>query len=208
MLYSMSLEDETVEVATKPRRAPRKRVTTESSEPASDGAVVKKSAPRKKATVAKAEPVDGEPVPLKPRSRRVAAPAPEPVRKAPTPIAENKAATKTQRRQIIVVATLMIIGIGASAAIGYTDKGSINVEQTISTRNDQITSGEIQGEILSVQNTPQLPDGGLVGLGIGGPETNTPNASSTASSTEPVGQVPLTEAEAQAAAAAASSTAQ
>lgn len=208
----MSPEDETVEVATKPRRAPRKRVTTESSEPASDRAVVKKTAPRKKVATPKEIVLADGAVPLKPRSRRVAPPAAEPLRKAPTPIAEKKAATKTQRRQIIVVAAMMIIGVGASAVIGYTDKGSINVEQTISNRNDQITNGEIQGEILSVQNTPQLPDGGLIGLGLDGPETtssttsNTGSSTPAASSTEPVGQVPLTEAEA--AAAQASSTTQ
>lgn len=199
----MSQEDETVEVVAKPKRRPRKRVATESVElPADSTTVVKKRVPRK--TTPKIAPLVQEPAAVN-----------APVRKAPTPLAEQKAAIKSTRRQAIVVALLIMVGVGASAAIGFTDKGSINVEQTIAQRNEQITRGEIQGEVIPVQNTPQLADGGLIGLGLNGPDTNGGhNASSTAtttpaaSSTAPVGQVPMTEAEAEAAAAQASSTAQ
>lgn len=207
-LDSMSLEEETMEEEVEKRkRAPRKRVNPDSFDTAADETpAVRKRVPRKTTSKA-AMPVEITPLvtPAKRVARNTIEKTAEPIRKAPTPIAAERAATKTSRRQAIVVGVLMIIGVGASAAIGLTDKGSINVENTIAERNARISSGEIQGEILEVQNTPQLPDGGLMGLGIGGPETNAsssqPAAASsseaTASSTPPAG-IPLTAAEAAA----------
>lgn len=186
----MSALDETVEGVVKPKRTPRPRVTAEKEEsPAEAQPVVKKRAPRKKvAPVAAAVPAAAEPAfavrkPVRPTvARAVEAPAP---RKAPTPIAMERAAVRTFRRQAVVVGLLIIVGVGASAAVGYTDKGGINVEQAIAERNERINKGEIQGEILQVQNTPQVADGGLMGLGIGGPENNASSTpAATASSTE------------------------
>lgn len=199
----MSQVDETFGVVEKPKRAPRKRVVSVVQSEAGETPVPKKRTSRKSKV---SEDVPAETVqrePLRTKTKKVET---HPERKAPTPIAASVAATKSTRRQIVVVAILILLGISGSAAIGVTDKGSIDVSQTIGIHNDKITRGEEQGEIISVQNTPQLPDGGLVGLGIGGPEASsttlqsTTTSSSTATSSEPVGQIPMTAAEAEAAA--------
>ena len=202
----MSALDETMEVVAKPKRTPRKQVITENEDsPGEVPPVVKKRAPRKKAAPpvavagAAATPIAAV---SKPARSKVAKVVDAPARKAPTPIAADRATTRSTRRQAIVVGLLIFVGVGASAAVGYTDKGGINVEQAIAARNERINKGEIQGEILQVQNTPQVADGGLVGLGIGGPEnsassTQATTASSTeATSTQPT--LPLTAMEAAA----------
>jgi hypothetical protein len=193
----MSPDGEIEEVVPqKPKRAPRKRVPKAVSDEAGTPAPVKR-APRKRAPKKVVETVEEKPKPAKT------------VRKAPTPIADDNETKKKKRKQIIVVTTMIVIGIAASAAVGFTDKGTIDVQGTIAWRNEQSRSTGNEGAIVPEQNSPQLPDGGLVGLGIGGPieeEKPTPEeaaASSTpatASSTESVGQVPLTAAEAEAAA--------
>lgn len=206
-LDSMSQDDETFGVVEKPKRAIRKRAVTSVDIEPEVTPVPKKRAPRKKVAEDREESQDIAPALRKTRTPRVESVS---ERKAPTPIAATRAASKSTRRQLVVVSLLILIGVGASAGIGFTDKGSIDVNKTITDRNDKITRGEEQGELVGMQSTTQEPDGGLIGLGIGGPEaTSTQNnpqgaASSTASSSEPVGQVPLTQAEAQAAAKAAS----
>ena len=189
----MSPEGETEEIVPlKPKRAPRKRapkVVSDDADTPTPAPVQR--APRKRA-VKKA--VDTAPV----------------TRKAPTPIAEEKTDKKKSRRQMIVIAAMIIVGVGASAAVGFTDKGQIDVQGTIAWRNEEARSTGNEGAIVPEQNSPQLPDGGLIGMGIGGPiggeASSTPLAASstppTATSTEPVGQAPLTAAEAEAAAAA------
>lgn len=201
----MSQVDETFGVVEKPKRVPRKRVVAAVQSEVGENPVPKKRASRKK-KVSEAVPVE---VVLSAPRRTKAKKNETPLeRKAPTPVAATIAATKSARRQIVVVTVLILLGISASATIGFTDKGSIDVSQTIATHNEKITKGEGQGEIISIQNTPQLPDGGLVGLGIGGPEASsttsqgTNTGTSTATSSEPVGQIPMTAAEAEAAAAA------
>jgi hypothetical protein len=89
----------------------------------------------------------------------------------------------------------LILGIGGSALIGYTDKGQIDVAKTISDRNAQASVDNPNAIMIPVQSTTQEPDGGLIGLGIGDAQQNqasttTATASSTASSTQPVGQSP------------------
>lgn len=173
-----------------------------------------KRAPRKK-VVKEVVPEDVAPVPVK-RTRKKSVPQEEVVveqastRKAPTPIAEKKASSKNNRRQIFIVALLLVLGVGSSAAVGFSDKGSINVEETITYRNDQAkAAGDPIESMIPVQNTTQEVDGGLIGLGIGSPQTAPEsNATTTASSTEsvatsaaPVGQSPLSNEEAEAAAA-------
>lgn len=200
----MSQNDETFGVVEKPKRAPRKRVATVVEFEAGEIPVPKKRT-SKKSSISRDVSTDVETT----TPRRVRAAKVESIteRKAPTPIAASKAAVKSTRRQVAVVAILISLGVGASAGVGFTDKGAIDVNQTIATRNEKITRGEEQGEIVSVQNTPQLPDGGLIGLGIGGPAAsstqtqNTLTGTSTATSSVPVGQVPMTAAEAEAAAA-------
>lgn len=163
-----------------------------------------KRAPRKRA------PLVSAPAAEKPKQTRKKAAVSEAVvettkRKAPT-ILISKGTTKSPaRKQVFIVATLLIIGVGSSAAIGFTDPGQIDVVKTITERNEQAKNSDTPNPIMvPVQSTTQEPDGGLVGLGIGGPEAQpatTPSSTETiASSTEPVGQAPLTNAEAQAAA--------
>lgn len=196
----MSPEEETDVVLEKPKRAPRKRVAKVISDDAPKKAPVKRVAKRVavKKKVAKEEVSEPERVSKETSSKR----------KAPTPIADSVAGKKKSRKQLIVIATMIVIGVGASAIVGFTDKGQIDVEGTIAWRNEQAKSAGRETEVIPVQNTPQLPDGGLIGMGIGGPidgsASSTPpaptTASSTASTTEPVGQAPLTNAEAEAAA--------
>ncbi|MEN9920490.1 MAG: hypothetical protein RL538_383 [Candidatus Parcubacteria bacterium] len=196
--WYMSPEEETEVVPSKPKRAPRKRAPKVVSDEAEKKAPVKR-APRKRAPKKVVEEVIEEPV-VK--------------RKAPTPIASEKKKAKTGRRQLIVITLMILVGVGASAAIGLTDKGTINVEETIAWRNEQERAAGRESSIIPVQNTPQVPDGGLIGMGIGGPiegtGSSTPATASstpaTASSTEPVGQAPLTNAEAEAAAQATAET--
>jgi hypothetical protein len=85
----------------------------------------------------------------------------------------------------VVVTTLIILsGFVSSAAVGYLDQGAIDVNQTIAARNERIERGELQEDIISVQNTSREPDGGLIGLGIGGPETPPPAPATTASTSD------------------------
>lgn len=126
-------------------------------------------------------------------------------RKAPTTLGQKRAAKSPARRHAVVIGLLLIIGVGGSAAIGFSDPGEIDVVKTITERNEQAKNSDTPNPIMvPVQSTTQEPDGGLVGLGIGGPEaqpaTTSSSTETTASSTEPVGQAPLTNAGAQAAA--------
>lgn len=183
------------------KRATRKRVaTTRASRTRAATRAPRKAVPKK--TVRKKTP-------RKTTAKRVvAAPAPEPApapitesageRKAPTRLAHERSSTKARRNQLIVVAVLLLTGVGASAAVGVTDAGQIDVNKAIEERNERIRSGQGSEEervFVPVQNTTanQLPDGGLVGLGIGGaidepkpPAPATTTASSTATSTDSV----------------------
>lgn len=114
-------------------------------------------------------------------------------RKAPTPINDNKTAQRAANRRRLVVVGLLIIGIGASAAVGFTDQGQIDVMKTIEQRNQRIRTNTTDERDaftsnveVPVQNTSNKPDGGLVGRGIGAqpPEVKTEEATSTASSTD------------------------
>lgn len=177
---SSSSEEDTLK-----KRAPRKRSTRR----AVTKKTASKKAPRKRA----------------PR-KKVDAPAPEvetarmteeerPLRKSPTPIAARRAGSKAKKKQGIIIGVILLLGIGSSVAIGITDEGTIDVNQVIEARNERLRSGQTNASddkqvIVPVQNTAanQLPDGGLVGLGIDPeppkPAPTTTTASSTASSTE------------------------
>jgi hypothetical protein len=96
----------------------------------------------------------------------------------------------------LITAVILVVGVGASAAIGFTDQGQIDVNQAIEERNERIRSGQLregdtQRVIVPVQNTQanKLPDGGLIGLGVGAappppPEPATTTATTTATSTD------------------------
>ena len=175
----MSQADETFEELEKPKRVSRKRVPKVVEEDSIVTLVPQKRPTRNKMSV---EGV-GEKAKnsRQTKTQKVASPD----RKAPTPIAATKESTKTLRRQTMVFGVLILLGVSASAIVGFTDKGPINVEKTIAERNDRISRGEIQGEVVPVQNTPQVPNGGMVGLGTGGSENVASSTAATASTTSP-----------------------
>jgi hypothetical protein len=135
--------------------------------------------------------------------------APTLARKAPTELSGPSAPVRKTRRHILVVVGLLLVGAGASAAVGLSDTGQIDVVAAIEERNKR---AEERGEpviSVSVQNTPQLPDGGLIPTDpnaplVGVPPTTASSSESTATST--AGNVPLTESEAASAFEAAQAT--
>lgn len=177
-------DDETKLVAPKPTRAPRKRAAKVEVESRDAEFAPFKRAPRKRTlkspiveTVSVAEMKEG-----KEKATR---------RKAPTSISAERATKKNGRRQLIVVAVLLVLGVGSSAAVGFTDKGGIDINQLIAERNRKIESGELHESIIPVQNTNQAPDGGLIPLGdaaapqvSGAASTTDATATSSATSTE------------------------
>ena len=178
----------TTEEQEKPKRAPRKRVQKVVVESESVTEPIKRT--RKKLIVVD-ESVKEE----------------VSLRKAPTLIAKEKATIKNIRRQILVITFLLLLGVGSSAAVGFSDKGIINVEETIAYRNDQArAAGEAEDTLVPVQNTPQEVDGGLIGLSTDSLEaiaaqsatTTATSSAVSASSTQPQGQSPLSNEEAEA----------
>ncbi len=145
--------------APKPRtRVPRKTTTEAPKKRAPRRVVEKKS--DKETAYSKAEEVETN-------------------RKAPTVFASEQKASQKRKRRLITVAIMLFVGVGASAAVGLTDRGQINVQQTIEERNERIRSNTatVQDTVASnvelpVQNTPVegggRADGGLIGRGTGG----------------------------------------
>jgi hypothetical protein len=134
-------DNATEEQATAPKRA---RARSAARKPAT-----KRTTTARKST---ARVIDGEKKPRAPRKRTTKKPAAqdpdvrvdEPEvefdgfeessgrnRKAPTKFAAQTKQQKTKRVQYAVVVTLLVVGIGASAAVGVTDAGRIDVAQTI-----------------------------------------------------------------------------
>ena len=158
------------------KRAPRKRVATKAVRKRVVKKTVRKRAPRKR-VARKAEPT--------------ATVSTSSTRKAPTPIAANRASSKAKQKQMILAFVVAFVSVGLSAAVGFTDKGQIDVNKAIEDRNERIRSGQggddLKNLIVPVQNTDanKLPDGGLVGLGKPEkPKSEPKTASSTASSTD------------------------
>ncbi|MEY3784320.1 MAG: hypothetical protein RLZZ230_642 [Candidatus Parcubacteria bacterium] len=162
-------------------RAPRKTIATTASVP-------RKRAPRK--TVASV----ADTVVAKAVSEQVDDDA---TRKAPTSFGAEQQATKIRRRQLMVVAVVLLTGIGASAAVGFSDKGLIDVQKTIESRNERIrtntataldtivSSVEVPVQDTSADSKDKKIDGGLHGRGTGGSVPNTKAESAiTASTTE------------------------
>ena len=110
-------------------------------------------------------------------------------RKAPTAFAARARATLKKRRQFIVVGMLLLLGVGSSAAVGFTDTGRIDINQIIAERNARINANAGTADDLAagsktipVQNTSSAPDGGLIGL-MPSPTVPKKPASTTASTT-------------------------
>jgi hypothetical protein len=118
-------------------------------------------------------------------------------RKAP---ARVQAVVQTSRRSpklLFAGLGFFIVVVGISAAIGYSDKGQLNVEGLISARKQSATPEEkvVLEAVPTEQAKNNIPNGGLVGMGQPEPvivppvETSTTTATSTegtASSTLPV----------------------
>lgn len=173
--------EETVPAPKRVRRAPRKKTLETEVVNEADSAVESigsPAAPRRKAP-----------------ARRVAAPAPAPAtaHEAMTTASAQGAARprRSGRLQVVVVLGVLIIGVGASAVIGLSDKGKIDVAARIQEQSQLLanqTGGEGgQSQTIPVQNTPvNVPNGGLTPAGAATPPPPPPPepATTTASSTE------------------------
>ena len=128
-------------------------------------------------------------------------PVVEAQRKAPSRISVNKKPKKSYKKVMIVVG-ILLIGFAASAYIGNSDSGQINIASVIDERNKQIASGNAASEnspsgstaTIPVQSTapPTVPNGGLRGRGVGTAKVKQPApavaASSTATSSDEIGE--------------------
>lgn len=125
-----------------------------------------------------------------PVSKSVKPPVEKPApaaRKAPTPLSSDKQAKRIRRNRMFIMLAIVIVGIGSSAMVGSADKGLIDVNAAITTRNEKIKESGSNEIIVPVQNTNPKPDGGLTGLGIGTPkatESGSDEVTSAATSTE------------------------
>jgi hypothetical protein len=187
-------ESETGEEVVRPKRAPRKRVAKTAA---------KNVAPKPRKTGARKTTTRRAPTVVKAESGPAGSDAIQSTtRKAPTVFASEKNKQKQRQKQFIIIGMILFVGVGASAAVGYTDKGQISVAQVIEERNQRVRAGNADGRDgqtsrieVPVQNTNKAANGGLVGLGTGGTkpkppvDTSTTTATSTdaiASSTEAV----------------------
>lgn len=188
--------DSSSEEVLTPKRSLRKRVSVDA--PRAPRKVAAKAAPRKRVprkTVSEREVFE--------ESEEVESSTSE--RKAPTALASAQAIRQRRKKQTIVIGVLLVVGIIASAIVGYTDKGQIDVQKTIEARNERIRtnttdSRDVNTSMVEVPvqntNTTGMADGGFVGYGesVETPKPADEVASTTASSTEET--VPSTEAEA------------
>ncbi len=94
-------------------------------------------------------------------------------RKSPTTLPTSSNSMNSHRKvspKKYVALGLMISGLAIATFIGYSDKGQIDITAVISERNSKLTAGVSGNEGINttnvtvpVQNTSNLPDGGLVG---------------------------------------------
>lgn len=192
-----SSSDETIASPRAPKkRAPRKRATTT---PAKKAPV--KRAPRKTVRKTPARPrktTDSAVEQTVSDSREVADEANTPVdsgegRKAPTQFKAKQESDRQRRNRLIVVGLVLLIGVGSSAAVGYTDQGQINVQATIEARNERIRNNQaderdtiVTSIEVPVQNSgDRRPDGGLVGLGNVNPPSPPTEPATTTATTSP-----------------------
>lgn len=160
-----------------------------------------KRAPRRRVAKPKAAAVASDEVVAAPR------------RKAPTQIPSEPRVVRSggKSMRVYIFGAFLVVGFGAAAAIGYSDAGQININAVVSERNAKLSAGAASATdagvgdqssgsyTIPVQNTSNLPDGGLNGNGSPEPvplppiEEATTTATSTASST--VTELETTEAE-------------
>ena len=185
---STKTEDEKVEKKTPRKRAAPKKTTAAK-------ATASKAAPKKttaKKTTAKKAPVKRRsPAKSKTTVRKSAAAAGEQSveeeldtgleeeaetkelaatikkRKAPTVFSSEAAKKRALKTQVIVIGVLLIMGVGASAAVGFNDStaGQINVEETIKAQNAKMANMvDVDGPtvVAPTPNRATIPDNGLI----------------------------------------------
>ncbi len=157
--------------------------------------VPKKRVPRKRAAPRKAVAAEGEVATSRrvttPRRRTTSTPSVEreeprvvdettrPSRKSPTPLSGTAARLQQQRRQQMVISGILLTGILASAGIGFSDSGTVDIEQRIESRNERIRNntpteqdlaGGVETVVAASANSarPVEADGGMRGRGTGG----------------------------------------
>ncbi len=101
----------------------------------------------------------------------------EPNRKAPTRLPEAPVKKRRLSLGTVVNIFILLLVIGATVWIGFSDSGQIDVNAKISERNIDFANGAGNGDgsvHVPVQTAPTVPNGGLVGQGVlnaGGPTT-------------------------------------
>lgn len=95
--------------------------------------------------------------------REVPAPKPEidpnviiESRKAPTPLAADREVEVEKRKKATISFVILALGVGASAVIGFTDGGQINVEETIEARNERIRNNQANEQDV-ISSTIEVP---------------------------------------------------
>ena len=184
---SKSAEEKVVTKTPRKRAAPKK--TAAEKKPARKTtprkAVTKKTtAPRKAPTRKTTQKKVGEVEPVATFDKEMTATR----RKAPTSFSALSNDKRKQRNQIIIVVSILVIGISASAVLGFTDTtaGQIDVAQTIRERNERMANMvDVDGPVIVAPTPSTLPDGGLRGVQPAAPSqrpVTSPTATSTASS--------------------------
>jgi hypothetical protein len=182
---SAKSENETVEIKTPRKRAAPKKPTTKkvAATKAVRKAPVKRKTATKKGSV---DPIDSESELNE--QETIVVPATPKTRKAPTAFASQVAKKKTTQTQVAIIVALLVVGVGASAAVGFTDStaGQIDVAQTIQERNERMSNMvDVDGPTIIAprQNANNVPDGGFLGVRMTDPSATKPPAESTGTST-------------------------
>lgn len=121
---------------------------------------------------------------------------PEPTRKAPTLIREQRRAVGASTRNFIIILVVCLSIMSIGFGIGFSDKGQINVVAIVNERNEKINRGEVRtatGEAITqtipIQGSDNRPNGGLTpadpAATVPPPSVDVPtDPAATASSTE------------------------
>lgn len=119
--------------------------------------------------------------------------APASTRKAPARAAAVPVKKKSSIKLFLAGASLFLVLLGISAAIGFSDKGQLDVEGTIALRKQNAKTPEEQQSLEAVpteQAQNNVPNGGLVGMGQPEPVAPSPvvgsSTDATASSSSPI----------------------
>ena len=166
-------EEESFKKAAPKKRAPRKRVVARDSvSEREDGRVVRSRAPRQQTASATRITRSKESEAKTVLSER-------PTRKSPTPLSDEATFARQLKRQRIILASIVFVGVAASAGVGFTDEGTVDIEARIEARNERIRNntpteqdliGGVEPITTATANSarPVEADGGMTGRGTGG----------------------------------------